>query len=181
MASMLIAQKGEVYPADLPEEVVAILKEPFLVQMLIMEPTALAFMAHTSEQKENGYSYNDLIRFADENFRDEGFIISLPFPVGRIQFTPKKKYDPALDVERSLDILLDLGIFTEKYIPMKEGLEKRYFLMPKIAEYMKVKDLRADLFKLGTFEDLFYDFPKDCDRILKKLRIGCPSSDANNT
>ncbi len=71
MASMLLARDGKVSPVDFPKELEAILKEPFLVQMPVFEPTALAFVVHTSEQKENGYSRDDLMKFAYNTFRDE--------------------------------------------------------------------------------------------------------------
>jgi hypothetical protein len=170
---ILIANEGKVHPAYLPEELEAILKEPFLVQMLVFDPTALAFMAYASEQKENGYSRDDLMLFAAKTFRDVGFGFTLWHPtVGRIQYNiPEKKYDPTLDVERSLDVLLDAGIFTEKRVLIEGVSENRYFLIPPIAKYLNASDFGADFFKQDTFENLFYEFPEIMDRVDKKLRL----------
>ncbi len=179
MASMFFGRDGTVNKVDFPEEAEALLNEPFLMQMMVLEPTAFAIMVYTSEQKKNGYSRDELIKFAEETFRDEGFTMSLPI-VGRVQYTPKNKYDSVPDVERSLDMLLDSGLFSEKYALINGVLENRYFLIPAIAKYLKVLDVGADIFKKGTFEDLFYEYPDIMGSIYKKLCME-DDPDAENT
>jgi len=85
----------------------------FLVNGL-EDPVALSVFLFTAELRENGYSYEELIKsVCDEEF------------VG------------GKDVERALDKLLDCGLLTAKWIKGNNKWDRRFYNRGEVAKYFK--------------------------------------------
>lgn len=144
MEQVLIGEEGKVKTIDVTPEYSELLEPSLLANMAIFDPESLILLVLTSkeEEKENGYSFEDLINL----LKNEGGI----------------ENNTGFAVERSLDVLLDSGFFSAEW-KLENNIWKRLFYNRN--EVMKyLKEIREDFVKSG---DGFRErFERICGKLL---------------
>lgn len=142
MEQILIGNEGNVEKVVITPKFSELLKPSLLANMAIFDPNTLLLLVLTSEKKENGYSFEDLVNL----LKNEGRV----------------KNNTELVVEKSLDILLDSGFFSAEWKKIGNHWERRFDNRNEVVKYLKV--LKEDIVK---GDDEFLErFEKICGRLL---------------
>jgi len=144
---MLIGNNGLIQDVELTRGITDLLKENLLTKLAIMEPNLFYLFVLTSENKSQGskgHSYEDLINIIEGKFR----------------FNENSDYA----IEKSLDFLLDSGLFTAKWEQIDNHFERRFYNDNEISK--QLAPFKDKIAKGGTgivkrFDDL-------CGRMLLK-------------
>lgn len=127
MEQILVGNEGMVEQIDITPELSDLLKENVLANMAAFDPDSLLLLFLTSEKKDNGYSFEDLVNLLEEK--------------GKIENNAE------LIVEKSLDILLDSGFFSAEWKEIDNIWERRFENRNEIAKYLT--KFKEDIVKGG--------------------------------
>ena len=144
MEQILVGNEGKVDRIDVTPEFSRLLEPSLLANMAIFDPEALILLVLTSkkEEKDNSYSFEDLIQL----LKNEGGI----------------EDNTKLEVEKSLDVLLDSGFFSAEWIFKNNIWERRFYNRNEVVK--KLTEIREDFVMSG---DGFRErFERICGRLL---------------
>jgi hypothetical protein len=145
MEQILVGNEGKVERIDITPEFSELLEPSLLANMAIFNPEALILLVLTSkskEERENSYSFEDLFQL----LRNEGGI----------------EDNTKLEVEKSLDILLDSGFFSAEWKLKNDQWERLFYNRNEVGKYLSI--IREDFVKSG---DGFRErFERICGRLL---------------
>jgi len=143
MEQILVGNEGKVERRDITPEFSELLEPSLLANMAIFDPEALILLVLTSkEEKENSYSIEDLIHL----LKNEGGI----------------EDNTKLEVEKSLDVLLDSGFFSAEWKLKNNQWERLFYNRNEVVKYLS--KIREDFVQNG---DGFRErFERICGKLL---------------
>jgi hypothetical protein len=144
MEQILVGNEGKVERIDVTPEFSELLEPSLLANMAIFDPEALILLVLTSkkEESDNSYSFEDLIQL----LKNEGGI----------------EDNTKLEVEKSLDVLLDSGFFSAEWVLKNNIWERLFYNRNEVVK--KLTEIREDFVTSG---DGFRErFERICGRLL---------------